>query len=417
MRFERDLFISYAHIDNLPLAAEQQGWVSRFHKALEALLSMRMGKEAKIWRDSKLAGSDIFDKEIVAQFEKTAILLSVLSPRYLDSDWCKREVVEFCKAAEHAAGLTIQNKSRVVKIIKSPVDSDDVLPDVMKAMLGHQFYDLDEDSTPLELDPAFGAESAQRYNVRVAKLAWEIACTLKLLDKAEVEVHLAVAAEALPAKPTVYLAECSFDQRDAREALDAELRCHGYRVLPDHPLPRDEAAFVEEVEKLLKQSQLSVHLIGKSYGAVPDGESQKSIVVLQNELATQASHNAGLRRIIWLPEGTVAKQPDQEQFIRDVQTDPEAQFGADVITSNQKEAIKGAIHEALQKIEGQPAKAAARPARHERKLVYLICDARDRKNTLDLRRLLLAKGFDVEIPLFEGDSATVRQANQDMLAQ
>ena len=100
-----------------------------------------------------------------------------------------------------------------------------------------------------------------------------------------------------------------------------------------------------------------------------------------------------------------------------MQTDPEAQFGADVITSNQKEAIKGAIHEALQKIEGQPAKAAARPARHERKLVYLICDARDRKNTLDLRRLLLAKGFDVEIPLFEGDSATVRQANQDMLAQ
>jgi hypothetical protein len=283
-------------------------------------------------------------------------------------------------------------------------------------MLGHQFYDIDEDNFPLELDPVYGTDMAQRYNVKVAKLAWEIAGILKLLEKNEAEARPAATVESLPAKPTVYLAECSFEQRDAREALDAELRCHGYRVLPDSQLPREESAFVKEVENQLQQSRLSVHLIGGSYGAVPDGPSQKSIAVLQNELATQASHKTGLRRIIWLPDGTVARHTQQELFIRELRSDPEAQFGADLITSDRQESIKGAIHEALLKIQAKPAKSSEH-ADSERKLIYLICDVRDRRNTLALRRMLLARGFDVQIPIFEGDAATVRQANQDILAQ
>src|ERR1700744_48293 len=107
MHFEKDLFISYAHIDNLPLPPDQQGWISRFHASLEALLSMRLGQKAEIWRDSKLAGNDIFGDEIISQFPKTAVLLSVLSPRYLESEWCTREIQEFCKAAEQCAGLSI----------------------------------------------------------------------------------------------------------------------------------------------------------------------------------------------------------------------------------------------------------------------------------------------------------------------
>ena len=68
--FEKHLFISYAHIDNQPLTSDQQGWISRFHSSLEAVLSMRMGRKAEIWRDIKLAGTDIFGDEIVSQFPK-----------------------------------------------------------------------------------------------------------------------------------------------------------------------------------------------------------------------------------------------------------------------------------------------------------------------------------------------------------
>ena len=103
-RFEKHLFISYAHMDNQPLTPEQQGWISRFHASLNVMLSMRLGRPAEIWRDQKLSGNDVFADEIVSQFPKTALLISVLTPRYLESDWCTREVEEFSKAVEHSGG-------------------------------------------------------------------------------------------------------------------------------------------------------------------------------------------------------------------------------------------------------------------------------------------------------------------------
>src|ERR1700674_1306985 len=48
MRFEKDLFISYAHIDNEPLIPEQLGWITQFHASLEALMSMRMRRKAGV---------------------------------------------------------------------------------------------------------------------------------------------------------------------------------------------------------------------------------------------------------------------------------------------------------------------------------------------------------------------------------
>src|ERR1700682_4492653 len=154
MSYERHLFISYAHIDNQPLTPEQQGWVSRFHSSLEAMLSMRMGHKAEIWRDLKLSGNDIFADEIVSQFPKTAVLISVLTPRYIESDWCAREAREFCDVAERSGGVVLDNKSRVIKVIKTPVASEAPLPAVMRNMLGYPFYIFDEEQTPLELDPA-----------------------------------------------------------------------------------------------------------------------------------------------------------------------------------------------------------------------------------------------------------------------
>ena len=59
MSYEHDLFISYAHIDNQPLTADQVGWVTRFHGTLAAQLSMRLGSVARIWRDDKLRGNAV----------------------------------------------------------------------------------------------------------------------------------------------------------------------------------------------------------------------------------------------------------------------------------------------------------------------------------------------------------------------
>src|SRR6266404_4915910 len=181
MRFEKDLFISYAHIDNKPLTPEQQGWITRFHASLEALLSMRLGGKARIWRDNKLQGNDVFASEIVDQFPQTALLLSVLTPRYLNSEWCNKEVAEFCKRAEERGGMVVENKARMFKVLKAPVDTQESLPPVVQAVLGYEFFKF-EDGVPLELDSAYGEKFGQDYNRKVAKLAWDVSQLLKTLE-------------------------------------------------------------------------------------------------------------------------------------------------------------------------------------------------------------------------------------------
>ncbi len=434
MLFEKHLFISYAHLDNQPLTEQQQGWVTKLHASLSAMLSMRLGRKAEIWRDVKLAGNDIFADEIVDQFPKTALLVSVVTPRYVESEWCTREAREFAKKAEANGGLLVDNKARILKVIKMPADREDPLPDVMRMSLGYPFYVLDEQQTPLELDSVYGPEYAEKYNLKVAKLAFDIAQLIKQIEKQQVTANPAdVTCRA--SKLTVYLAECSYDRREAREALQAELQLHGYGVLPETKLPIEEDAYVSEVGKLLERCRLSIHLVGAKYGVVPDGPSDKSVVVLQNELAIARCRQAPLARIIWLPEGTTSPLPQQQQFIDGLSKDAGQQLGADLITGD-IESLKSVMHSVLKKIEAAAAaerapaakvaaaaasaggSAAGQPAAEAgRRLVYIVCDERDRKATIPLRKLLKQSDIDSQIPVFEGDAAGVRQAHQEMLGQ
>ena len=416
MEFQRNLFISYAHIDNVPLSEDQQGWITRFHNTLSAMLSMRMGRKAEIWRDSKLQGNDIFADEIIQQFPKTELLISVLTPRYAESEWCTREVKEFCKSAETTGGLLVDNKARVLKVVKLPVDNEGPLPPVMKEALGYPFYVLDEQQTPLELDPAYGEEFAKKYNLKLAKLAFDIAQLIKKIEGPSV-VETAGKPLEVPvtatSKPAIYLAECSFDRRDTREALESELRLHGYPVFPDIQLPKTEDEYLTAVRGFLARCELAIHLVGTKYGLVPDGPSEKSVIVLQNELAIERHKQAGLRRIISLPEGTRSESASQQEYIDRLLKDADLQAGADLVTGEVEE-LKGVMHAALkrmEKLEPPP------PERQGNRLIYLICEERDRHATIPLRKFLKGRRFDVQIPLFEGDAATVRQNNQDLIAE
>jgi hypothetical protein len=420
MNFQRHLFISYAHIDNVPLSEQQQGWITRFHNTLSAMLNMRLGRKADIWRDSKLGGNDIFADEIVQQFPKTELLISVVTPRYAESEWCTREVREFCKCAESTGGLVVDNKSRVLKVIKLPVDDEGHLPAVMQQALGYPFYEFDEQQVPLELDPAYGEEYTRKYNLKLAKLAYDIAGLIKKIEApavmaskpSEAPVAVPGTATATP-KPAIYLAECSFDRRGAREALESELRLHGYPVLPDLQLPKSEEEYIAGVQGFLDRCALSIHLIGAKYGVVPDGPSEKSVTILQNELAIESHKRGGLRRIISLPEGTRSESAAQQEFIERLLKDGELQSGADLVTGEIEE-LKGVVHAVLENMQ----KPAPPPVEHQgSRLIYLLCDERDRQATIPLRKFLKGRGCDVQIPLFEGNAATVRQNNQDLLSE
>ena len=364
MSFEQNLFISYAHIDDQPLTPGEKGWITRFHATLKAILSMRMGREAKIWRDEKLQGNDVFSDEIVAQFKQSAVLVSIVTSRYLNSEWCTREAREFCQSAQQTGGLVVGNKSRVFKVIKTPVDTQESLPAPMKDILGYEFFTL-KDGAPLEFDPAYGQEYAQLYNQKRRKTGVGGCATAQDTGGRSEARATAMARRQIepqaPSKPAVYLAECSYDRKQARGLIEGELKRLGYPVLPDKHLPADEAEYIAAVESLLARCALSIHLVGESYGAVPDGPTAKSVGMHQNELAVARCKSGGLKRLIWLPQGTRSEQAPQQAFIEALHQDANAQFGADLIAGDIEE-LRAAIHATLKKIEQPEPKQPERDA-------------------------------------------------------
>jgi hypothetical protein len=77
--------------------------------------------------------------------------------------------------------------------------------------------------------------------------------------------------------------------------------------------------------------------------------------------------------------------------------------------------VKTAVHAALARLEAPT--AAAPLASTGAPAVYVIFDERDRKATVPLRKALAARGLSVQVPVFEGDAAEVRTANQERLTQ
>jgi hypothetical protein len=254
----------------------------------------------------------------------------------------------------------------------------------------------------------------------MALLAQDIAQLLKLMP--EGDANKDNGRNAQPNKPAVYLAECSYDRKQARELVEGELKRLGYPVLPDKRLPQDEVEYVSAVESLLARCALSIHLVGEKYGTVPDGPTDKSASILQNELAVARCRSGRLQRLIWLPQGTRSEQALQQAFIDALHQDAQAQFGADLIAGDIEE-LRAAIHDTLRKIEqpepGQPqgdVGGAERAAARSTKLIYLITDAKDRKATVPMRRLCRQLGYEVAVPAFEGDASEVRKTNQQLLA-
>lgn len=408
MNFDLDAFISYAHIDNEPLTPDQRGWVTQFHATLQTMLSQRLGQKARIWRDEKLSGNDVFAREIVDQFQRTALLVSILSPRYVRSEWCTRELREFCTAAENTGGVTIGNKSRVFKIIKTPVESAASLPDPIQQTLGYDFFAVEGDESR-ELDPAFGDQARQQFLGKLNGLAWQIAKCLQQLAQAD---------NPQPAKrttrPAVFVADCGRDLRATREQLVTELDMHGYDVLPSQQLPLTEEALFPELKAQLSRCALSIHLVGRSVGPVPDGPSGRSLVMLENDVAAARSRESSLRRIIWLPEGVAGERAEQQAFIAALQQDAALQFGADLLRGD-LEGLKGTVYQTLRRLDAAES-APAEGVKGRQHVVHVLMTEADRTQSVPLLKLLREHGLSATLPVFVGDASAVREANTQLVS-
>jgi hypothetical protein len=407
--FEDDIFISYAHIDDRPLTEGQKGWISNFHQALETRLAQLLVPEPGVWRDLKLRGNDDFAEKLVSQLPKIAVLVSVISPRYIGSEWCIREMREFYRVskerrvAEQSRGIRIDDKSCIFKVVKTPVSSENQPPEI-QGLLGYEFYQVEKQTgRPRELNPEVDPDTTRSYWRKLDDLAYDIHQLLESLKKSP-------EGTATQKAICVYLAETTFDLRDERDSVRRELQQRGYTVLPDGPLPSNAADFQNVVREYLKRSRLSIHLIGENYGDIPRTET-RSLVYLQNELAAGQSFGPDFSRLIWMPVDLKATDVRQQQFIEYLQRNSAAQQGAELLQTNLEE-LKQVIQDKLTaKKEVAPAPVTPGSSPH----IYLICDREDVAAIAPLHKHLYDLGYEPILPSFEGSETELREEHKDNL--
>lgn len=424
--FEYDIYISYAHADNQSLT-DEPGWVDAFHKSLDILLSDLIGDKPKIWRDFnlQLQGNEALANSANIQLSRTAFFICVLSPRYLNSSWCVHELTEFFERAPQTGGIMLANRSRIFKVVKTPIrDRGDLLEaalppgkllSLLRETLGYEFYEMGGMPGEVrEFDPPSGRQQSRRrsgnkwqFLERLEDLAQDIKEAMSLLrasQSAPVEQPRTprwTRPITGPSK-TVFLASTTYALNDERVRIELELKARGYRVLPDRPLPLAMAELRDALRGYLEQSDLSVHLIGEDYGIIPE-MGDRSLPDIQYRMAAERHVDPSFSHIVWMPPGTQPDSPRQQRFVEELKT---ASRG-DLLQGG-FEALKTYLLDSLQKTTA--------PERFSKVLsIYLIDTPRDAEISLQIQRYLSERRFEVLRSAVDLTPAKVLRHHREML--
>jgi hypothetical protein len=445
--FEDDAFISYAHLDNVELIEGHKGWVTNLHRALEVRVGQLLGKPPHIWRDPKLSGNDLFADTLVERLSRVAILIAVVSPRYLKSDWTMRELTEFWNAAEAQGRVRVRDKARIFKVLKTPVLLERTPPS-LRALLGYEFFKVDPDTGKVrELDQVFGPEAQRDFWLKLDDLAHDICALLESLEAGESDgteafAHPDVAPTTWPnhgrppapspdvstgphtagratlgaatgpmSRSAIFLAATTSDLRDQREALARDLQQHGYTVLPTRDLPLVADELDAALRADLATCRMSIHLVGRTFSLVPEG-GVHSLIEMQHELATARSEQGTFSRLIWMPEGIDVTDDRQRAMVDRLRLDPRLSGDADFLQTG-FEQLRTVVHAWLTADRRPLATPAAVPGDAPR--LYLVADERDVASLAPWSEALFAEGLEVIEPVFDGDEAEIREYHQENL--
>ena len=413
MIFESDAFISYAHLDDIELIEGHKGWVTNLHRALEIRVAQLLGKQPQIWRDPKLKGNDHFSKTLIEKLARVAVLITVVSPRYVKSEWALKELNAFAQAAQTHGGLSFEDKIRIFKVLKSPVPVEKHPPE-LQTVLGYEFFKTDPDSGRIrELNEIFGPEAQRDFWLKLDDLAHDICNLLERIENPQGP------SNSRPEGPGIYLAETTSDLREQRETLRRDLQQHGYMVYPVRPLPCVASELKAAVTEDLDRCQLSVMLVGRNYSTVPEG-CKESQLEIQNQLAIERVERGGFSRLLWVSPGVQVEDERQVQFIDRLRLDPQMMQGSDLLESYFEEFRT----EILERLKRPPVPAAEAPSKvqittgrkesTQHRSLYFIHDQRDSEAASAWIGHLFDH-FEVLESVFEGDEAEIREYHDENL--
>lgn len=393
MAYKIDVLISFATEDNEPLGSNDKGWVSDFKYFLELMLEQVNGEKPNILlrpEGDTITGADL---------DEVASFITILSPYLIASPQSLDLLEDFGAIAEK------RKAGGVFKVIKAPVPAERQ-PARIRQMIGFEMYKLDTDTGVYsDIKDYFEDTDSNSYWMNIVDIAYDIYETIsKLSGKSNKTL-------SINDRKVIYLAETSHELSVQRNIIKRELQRHGFKIYPDKTLSTFEEQLEKEVTDYIQAANYSIHMIGTSYGDIPEG-SEKSIVDIQNKIAADKGRVEGhlnFPRLIWITPSLKYAAEKQLTFIENIKRDSDISEGAEILQTP-LEDFKNIIREEI--IEGKlelKKKFVRESSSSGKESIYLIHDKVDAESARKIQKNLEGEGYEVLLPKFEGNLLEVRE--------
>ena len=361
MIFENDIFIGYPLFtdgDN----QEIKEWTKKFCHHLSFLMERLYNKKPSILLHEDLRTRQaMLGENILEVYSKTAIFVLIIAPEFLNSQNYIKELEDIVNSVAGSDEHSYKGH-RIFKVITTPLPANEQ-PDFLSRELSYNFYEINHYSKrPLTLKYSENDKPVDKFWSKLVDLAYDIADVLELISwKKPGDVPTVDA-------PAVFLAETTHDQTSNRDMLKRELQHLGYSVLPQLEIPYEADSAKETIEECLKQSVMSIHLLGAWYGDFVKNSKYSltdlQIKTVKDSLASKGN-NAKSRLIIWIPNDIKPTDLSQLLYLKRLKRD-EAQRWTEIVETP-FEVFKTILNSRLDEFTGAHVKPVA-----EKNRLYII---------------------------------------------
>jgi len=378
------VFVSYARVDNQAFSGEEKGWITHFINNLRGEVNRRMGREENysLWMDFRLKGSDELTPELERQVKAAQTLLLFLSPGWLASTWCRRELDLFLEdAGKQTSGcIFVVELDRVER------------PKTIADLRGHWFWQKTDQDKIRVLGypvPQPTRQDHSSYFERLFELADDLATKLK-------ETRIGQSQSLVPTKATAYVAPAGDALYEQRSNLITELRQFGIDSIPrNNALDLD--SFKQAMERDLAQCSHFIQLLDADWNlGVPAKQLQMAETSRKPILqwrSRELDYNKAREEQKKLLEGKYVIACTLTEFSQHVR--------------------KAVFPEPEPKPEAEPEVATPPSAQ---KMVFVHTGQQDLELARKIAGDLSSKGYGYALPRYSGNPASIRKSIERGLA-
>lgn len=314
--FEYDIFISYAHNDNVQIGTSP-GWVNEFHESLENWLGKRRGVAGlRIWRDTTLDGNTDFNLAIQNRLKSSALFFVLHSRNYAASAYCLNELRYFYEySRSQPAGIVVHERLRILNILLNNIIHTD-WPEELKVFgdaSGFRMHDAKSADEPGELT----SFSATLFETQLRRVVDATEATLRDLAKSA-RVPSPVQETPKAKAVRIFLAHVADALEPVRDRLIADVDGHA-QTLQEIPPPWESEPHRQRVADALAGVDLSLHLLDRWPGRKIVDDRR---LTYPREQVDIALGNA-VPKLIWVPDDLKSddiEDEDQREFLKRLET-------------------------------------------------------------------------------------------------